>query len=231
MTAPALLLVAHGTRDPAGAVVTEQVAARVRARLGVPVRAGYVDVHRPTPADVLAELPGPCVAVPMFLAAGYHVRVDLPEQLQASGRADVLVAQTFGPDPVLVAAAAQRLYEAGAGPDDAVVLAVVGSSDPRAQADGARAARQLGRELGRPVTLATIAMGEPRVPDAVARLRADGARRVAVAGWLLAPGLFARQLDRCGADVVGAPLADHDAVITLIAQRYSAALAERSRTA
>jgi sirohydrochlorin ferrochelatase len=231
MTAPSLLLVAHGTHDPAGAVVTERVTALVGARLDVPVAAGYVDVHRPTPADALAGLPGPCVAVPMFLAAGYHVRVDLPEQLRATGRADVLVAQTFGPDPLLVRAAAQRLREAGAEPDDAVVLAVVGSSDPRARDDSAQAARRLGRELGRPVTLATIAMGEPRVPDAVARLRADGARRVAVAGWLLAPGLFARQLEHCGADVVAAPLADHDAVVALIAQRYSAALTSTSRTA
>ena len=79
---PRLLLVAHGTRDPAGAVVTERVAARARQALGVPVAVSYVDVRRPTPADALAELPGPCVAVPMFLAAGYHVRVDVPAQLR-----------------------------------------------------------------------------------------------------------------------------------------------------
>ena len=47
---PALLLVAHGTRDPAGAVVTEQVARRVRRALGVPVAACYVDVRHPGPA-------------------------------------------------------------------------------------------------------------------------------------------------------------------------------------
>ncbi|GAA3221856.1 sirohydrochlorin chelatase [Pseudonocardia petroleophila] len=226
-----LLLVAHGTRDPAGAVVTEAVAARVRHRLGVRVEACYVDVRRPTPADALAALPGPCVAVPMFLAAGYHVRVDVPAQIGATGRSDVLIGGTFGPDPALVGAAADRLRTAGLRDGDAVVLAVAGSSDPCAQADGERAARRLGRSLGRPVTLATIATGGPRVGEAVAALRADGASRVAVASWLLAPGLFQRTLDDCGADVVGAPIADHDAVVELVAARFHAAGAALSRTA
>ena len=92
------------------------------------------------------------------------------------------------------------------------MLAAVGSSDPYARADGATAARLLARELRAPVTLATIAMGELRVPDAVARLRADGAERVAVASWLLAPGLFQRALVASGADVVAEPLATHEAV-------------------
>jgi sirohydrochlorin ferrochelatase len=224
-----LLLVAHGTRDPAGAVVTEAVAARVRAALGVRVEACYVDVRRPSPAEALAGMPGPCVAVPMFLAAGYHVRVDVPEQLR--GFPDVVPAETFGPDPALIGAAADRLRTAGLRDGDAVVLAVAGSSDPVARADGALAARRLGRELARPVTLATIATGGPRVGDAVARLRAGGARRVAVASWLLAPGLFQRSLDGCGADVVGAPIADHDAVVALVAERYGAATASALRTA
>lgn len=220
-----LLLVAHGTRAPEGAVVTELVAQRAREELGVRVAACYVDVRRPTPADALADLPGACVAVPMFLAAGYHVRVDVPAQLGGTGRSDVLIAETFGPDHALVAAAADRLRTAGLREGDAVVLAVAGSSDLHAQADGATAARRLGRLLGAPVTAATIATGGPRVGDAVASLRSSGARRVAVASWLLAPGLFQSQLDACGADVVGAPISDHEAVVRLVAARYSAVLA------
>jgi sirohydrochlorin ferrochelatase len=224
-----LLLVAHGTRDPAGAVVTERVAERARLRLGVPVHACYADVRGPTPADVLAEIGGPAVAVPAFLAAGYHVRADVPEQLRATGRTDVVLADAFGPDPVLVAAAAERLTEAGARPGDAVVLAVAASSDPHARADGARAARRMGRLLGRPVTLAPIVLGDrPGVAEVVARLRAEGARRVAVASWLLAPGLFQRNLERCGADVVGAPLSDHKAVLDVVASRYRSARTARS---
>jgi sirohydrochlorin ferrochelatase len=219
-----LLLVAHGTRDPAGAVVTERVAERAALQLGVPVSACFADVRGPTLADVLAEVDGPTVAVPAFLAAGYHVRADVPEQLRATGRRDVLLTDAFGPDPALVAAAAQRLDEAGAQPGDAVVLAVAASSDPHAQADGARAARRLGRLLGRPVTPAPIVLGDrPGVADVVARLRAGGARRVAVASWLLAPGLFHRNLARCGADAVSAPLSDHEAVLRVVESRFRSA--------
>ena len=226
-----LLLVAHGTRDPAGATVTEAVAEQVRGLLGVRVAVCYADVRQPTPAEALAELQGPVVAVPMFLAAGYHVRVDVPAQLAATGRSDVLLAETFGPDPALVAAAASRLRAAGLRDGDAVVLATIGSSDPHARADGATAARRLARELAAPVTLATVAMGGPRVPDAVARLRADGAERVAVASWLLAPGLFQRALVASGADVVAEPLATHDAVARLVVARYTAALADHTSVA
>jgi len=220
-----LLLVAHGTRDPAGAVVTERVAEQAGHMLGVPVAIGYADVRGPTPAEALATLPGPCVAVPAFLAAGYHVRVDVPEQLRATGRRDVVPAGAFGPDPLLVGAAADRLTEAGAESGDAVVLAVATSSDPQAQADSATAARLLGKLLGRPVVRAPIVLrGRGGVADVVARLRAEGARRVAVASWLLAPGLFQRSLQQCGADVVAEPLADHPAVPAVLQNRYETAL-------
>jgi sirohydrochlorin ferrochelatase len=216
-----LLLVAHGTRDPAGAVVTERVAAQAREALGVQVAVAYADVHGPTIAEALAGLPGPCVAVPVFLAAGYHVRVDVPEQLRATGRPDVLLAGAFGPDPVLARVAAARLAEAGVRDDDAVVLAVAASSDRHAQADAASAARRLGRVLGRPVVLAPIVLtGADGVAAVVERLRAEGARRVAVASWLLAPGLFQRNVEQCGADVVAAPLADHPAVLDVLRCRY-----------
>lgn len=223
-----LLLIAHGTRDPAGAVATEALAASVRAaRPELSVAIAFADVRRPTPADALAALPGPCVAVPMFLAAGYHARVDVPAQLAATGRDDVVLTAPLGPDPALVMAAAQRLTAAGARPGDAVVLAVAGSSDPVAHADTASAARRLGRLLGGPVTVATIGAGGPRVGEAVAGLRAEGSRRVAVASWLLAPGLFQQRLDSCGADVVAAPLAGHPALCAVVLERVDAVVGRR----
>lgn len=219
-----LLLVAHGTRDPAGAHVTEAVAAQVRRRLpDVQVVVAYADVRGPTIASALSTLPdGPCVAVPMFLAAGYHVRVDVPSQLLAAGRPDVRLADTFGPDPALVAVAVDRLAAAGHRAGDAVVLAVAGSSDPAAGADSAAAARRLGRALGGPVALGTVAAGGPSVSSVVARLLSRGAPRVAVASWLLAPGLFQRRLEDSGASVVAEPLGTHPAVAALVVARYLA---------
>ncbi len=230
MSLPSLLLVAHGTRDPAGTAVTERVATRVGSALpGVCVSACYADVVGPRLADALAELPGPCVVVPMFLAAGYHVRVDLPAQLRATRRTDVVLTRTFGPETGLVAAVGQRLRAAGARDADSVVLAVVGSSQPQAHAEADIAVRRLGRLLGRPVALARIAAGEPRVETVVAGLRESGASRVAVAVWLLAPGLFQRQLEHCGAEVIAAPIADHPAVVATVLARFQSALAGAGR--
>ena len=192
---------------------------------GVRVEACYADVRRPTPAEALAGLPGPVVVVPMFLAAGYHVRVDVPAQLAATGSRRRAAGRDVRAGPRARRRRRPRLRAAGMRDGDAVVLATIGSSDPHAQADGATAARRLARELRTPVTLATTAMGGPRVPDAVARLRAEGARRVAVASWLLAPGLFHRALGESGADVVAEPLSTHEAVAGLVVARYTAALA------
>ena len=64
--------------------------------------------------------------------------------------------------------------------------------------------------------------GYPAVSDAVARARRAGARRVAVAWYLLADGLFQGRLGAADADVVAAPLGLHPAVIRLACERRRA---------
>jgi len=207
-----LVLVAHGTRDPRGAVVVEEVAALVRARLGgVRVEVAYADVRSPDVTAVVGGVDGPVVVVPAFLAAGYHVRVDVPEQIAASGHGDVVVTEPIG--SALLPVVRERLREAGWRPGDAVVLAAAGSSDPRALADVVGVAGVLGAEVG------YIATASPTVPEAVAALKAQG-RRVAVASWLLAPGLFHRRLADAGADVVAEPIGAHSRVVDAVLLRY-----------
>src|SRR3954463_10121866 len=121
-----LVLVAHGTRDPRGAVVVEEVAALVRARLGdVPVEVAYADVRQPDVTAVLRGVSGPVVVVPAFLAAGYHVRVDVPQQIAAAGNGDGGGTEPIG--SALLPVVRERLREAGWRPGDAVVLAAAGS--------------------------------------------------------------------------------------------------------
>ncbi|MBK1788958.1 sirohydrochlorin chelatase [Prauserella cavernicola] len=48
--------------------------------------------------------------------------------------------------------------------------------------------------------------------------------RVAVASWLLAPGLFQRRVAAAGADVTAEPLGAHPAIIDLVLRRYRDAL-------
>lgn len=215
----ALVLVTHGTRDPAGAVTAGALADAVAGRLpGVPVSVAFADVRGPTVAEALGEWDVPAVVVPVFLAAGYHVRVDLPAQIAATGRPDVRLTASLGAASA-VGAVVDRLTDAGRRDSDAVVLAAAGSSDVRARAQVQRAARLLAESLGRPVEVGYIATGWPGVHEVVTRLRRPG-RRVVVASWLLAPGLFHRWLGQVGADVVTEPIGAHPLVVAEIVLRY-----------
>ncbi|MFI7600020.1 sirohydrochlorin chelatase [Actinoplanes sp. NPDC049681] len=199
-----LLAVAHGTRSAAGQSQIRDLVDRVAGRLpGVEVRLAYVDVQQPRVADAIRATD---VVVPLLLSAGHHVRVDIGEAAAAAG---AVVAPPLGPDPVLVDILRRRLP-----PCDAVVLASAGSSDPawRAEVDGVAA------ELGG--TVAYASGRERLVPDVVARLRRSGKRRIVVAAYLLADGLFYRSLHRAGADRVTAPLCEDPAVADLVRTRF-----------
>jgi sirohydrochlorin ferrochelatase len=205
-----LVLAFHGTRDPRGALVCEEIADLARLSVDVPVEVAYADVRQP---DVRSVVDGPAVVVPAFLAAGYHVRVDIPQQIGA--RPDVVVTPPLGVDAV--AAVRDRLREAGLRRGDAVVLAAAGSSDARALADVRRAAGLLGA-----TAVGYVATATPRVADVVAevRERCGPRQRVAVASWLLAPGVFHGSLAECGADVVSAPIGAHPLVVDVLLRRY-----------
>lgn len=222
-----LVLAAHGTRDPEGGVVIEELAGRVSSALpGVDVRVAYADVRGPSVTDVLATCGvEPAVVVPAFLASGYHVRVDLPEQIALSGHPSAVLTPALGPARGLLGALVDRLRAAGYAPGDRVVLAAAGSSDPRALVDVHDVAYSLGVRLGSPVRLAYAATATPTVSEAVAAIRtaAPASTRVAVASWLLAPGLFQRRLARSGADVIAEPLAAHRGVVDVVLQRHTAA--------
>ncbi|HEY6422992.1 MAG TPA: CbiX/SirB N-terminal domain-containing protein [Pseudonocardiaceae bacterium] len=214
-----VVVAAHGTRDPAGVAVARQLVSALRARLpGQAVLLAFVDVLGPSVREVVAGAPGPVTVIPAFLTSGYHVRTDVPREVAATGRRDVTVCPALGPHRLLVGAMGDRLRAAGWRRGDAVVLAAAGSSDERAVADVRAAAVALSGELGSRVWAGFVATGAPRVTSLVAGLRAAGKPRVAVASWLLAPGLFHRRLAPVGADIVAAPLGAHPGVVDRLAQ-------------
>jgi sirohydrochlorin ferrochelatase len=219
------LLVAHGTRKPNGVTMIGELAGRVSEQLGLPVHVAFVDVLGPTPEEVLRALPAdrPVTVVPAFLASGYHVRVDLPAYVAASGHRAVTVTHPLGPCPSTVAVLAQRLIECGWRPGDSVILTAAGTSDLHAQSDLRHTAAMLSAAIGDRVELAYAATGEPRVHDAVAELRRRGATRVVLASYLLADGLFQDRLRTSGADLVADPLGGHPAMVRLIANRFKRA--------
>jgi sirohydrochlorin ferrochelatase len=203
-TAPALLGISHGTSSPAGqAAVAALVDAVARRLPDVIVRLGHVDVQQPDVAASLDSIPEgtPVVIVPLLLSAGYHVRVDLIAQ--SAGREGVVIAAALGPDPRLVDALVARLEPLALEPDDAVVLAVAGSSDERANDDCREIGRMLGARLGRDITVGFLAAADPRLHVAVAEA-ATRSERVVVADYLLAPGYFH---DLAVREAAGAPVA------------------------
>ncbi|WP_433801947.1 sirohydrochlorin chelatase [Actinomycetospora sp. CA-084318] len=217
-----LVVLAHGTNDPAGRATWGALLTRVRSLLpDEEVRLAWAGVARPQLADLLPKLgAGPVVVVPAFLASGFHVRRDVPEQLAALGRTDVRVTDPLGPDPALVDAALERLRDAGWS-DERVVLAAAGSTDPVAQADLETAASLVRERVGGEVPVGYVAGGDPRLADVVAAQ--DGP--VALLTWLLAPGVFHRWASGVGAAVVAEPLGDHPAVASLLVERYRTAAA------
>ena len=217
-----LVVLAHGTNDPAGRATWGALLTGVRSRLPeVTVRLAWAGVARPQLADLLPKLPdGPVVVVPAFLASGFHVRRDVPDQLAALGRDDVTVTEPLGPDPLLVDAALGRLRAAGWG-TERVVLAAAGSTDEVAQADLRTAADLVAARLGVEVPVGYIAGGAPRLADVVAAQD----RPVALLTWLLAPGVFHRWAGGSGAAVVAEPLGDHPGVVDVVCARYRSALA------
>jgi sirohydrochlorin ferrochelatase len=202
---PVLLAVAHGTRSVAGQAQIRELVDRVACRRpDLDVRLAFADVQQPRVADAIRGLRA--VVVPLLLSSGYHVRVDIAAAVAA---ADAVATAPLGPDPVLVESLRRRI-----GDTDAVVLAAAGSSDPGWRAGIADVAARLNAHV------AYASGAELRVPDVVAGLRARGARRVTVAAYLLAEGLFYRSLHRAGADVVTPPLCADPAVVDLVLARY-----------
>ncbi len=230
---PALVLTAHGTENPAGPAVFEALAGLVRDRLpGVHVRVAYVDVIGPTLTDVLAQeleqWPSAVVA-PAFLGSGYHVKTDIPGIVARHGQR-VAVARSLGPDPEVIEAVADRLSTADTGDaPDAVVLAAAGSSRAQSRRQARRAADVLSSRLGLPVTVGFVTGPGGSVPEAVREARAVHGGVVAVAAYLLAPGVFHERLRTAGADLLAPPIGAHPALADLVTRRYHSA-ADRAAT-
>lgn len=234
MTQDILVACAHGTSSGEGRAAVLALVDQIRAaRPGLTVLDAYVDVHGPELPDVVAGLPAGAraVVVPLLLSVGYHVKVDIARAVRS--RPETLAAAPLGPDERLADLLAARLGEAGLGPEDAVVLAAAGSSNPQAAQDVEALADMLRHRIPHRILPGYGASASPTVPEAVAELRAEEARpgaaddavRVLIASYLLAPGYFHDQLAKAGADAVTAPLLPAPVIAQIALDRFDAALA------
>ncbi|MEI5520518.1 sirohydrochlorin chelatase [Streptomyces brasiliscabiei] len=235
---PALVLVAHGSRDPRALATVRALMERVRAqRPGLSVHLGHIELNEPLLPDTLAALGDrEAVLVPLLLSRGYHVKQDIPEMAAAAG-ARTRLAAPLGPHPLLVETLRTRLVEAGwpTRMDDAtrrtgaVVLAAAGSRDPDAAEDTGRTARLLADRLGVPVLPAYASAATPTVAEAVRTLAAQGRTRTALASYFTAPGRFATECAAQAPWITAAPLGAHPAMANLILHRYDESLTTSPR--
>ncbi|HEX9452113.1 MAG TPA: CbiX/SirB N-terminal domain-containing protein [Burkholderiales bacterium] len=82
----AILLFAHGAREPSWAEPFRRIAARLgRKQAGIRVELAFLELMQPTLASAVAGLAaegiGHITVVPLFLAQGGHLKEDLPRLL------------------------------------------------------------------------------------------------------------------------------------------------------
>lgn len=195
----------------------------------------FLDLSEPLLTDVLRGLREQghpeAVVVPLLLGRAYHARVDLPAVVRAVPGLRVSVADVLGVDPVLEEVALDRLAETGADsadPELGVVLAAVGSSREPANEAVKELARRWDKRFPMSVAPAFASATKPDVPAAIAKLRARGARRFAVASWFLAPGLLPDRIASLAREaapgvLLADPLAPDSRVGELILCRYASA--------
>ncbi len=234
---PAMVLTAHGSADPRSSVVTHAVAGQIRRlRPWLDVRVAFCERSEPNLRDVISGLDRPGLVTPLLLASAYHARVDIPAMIDAA-KVPVRQADTLGEDPRLVEVAHQRLTEIE--PDESrdsvpsgsgVLIVAVGSSHTAANARTATLASALSARGGWGRVRVAYATTEPSVADGIAALRRDGADRIAVAPWFIAPGKITDRVAAVAADLGAAmaePLGAHPLLAETVLDRFDRALAER----
>ncbi|WP_141717809.1 sirohydrochlorin chelatase [Nocardia altamirensis] len=243
---PALIAVAHGSRDPRSAATMGAALAQVAARRpDVDVRLAFLDLSAPSVEQVVDAVANKgytrAVVVPVLLGDAFHARVDLPELLAVAQarhpHLHLTQADVLGPDNRLISALRDRVSEACGLLEVAhdplawshssvgIAVAAVGSSSAAANARTAEVARRLARRTGHLAEICFVTT-EPSVSQAISRLHAGGADNILVAPWFLAPGLLTDRLIAAApnlthADVIG----PHPALTEIIWDRYDAAIA------
>lgn len=243
MAAPALIALAHGSRDPRSAATVKALVAEVRAqRPDLKIEPAFLDLSKPTFHTVVDRLVraghDEIVVVPLLLSEAYHAKVDVPAAVaEANARhegLEIRASAVLGLEPAFLQVLDERLRTALRAARvrelDALVLAAAGSSDALANQAVARLARVWGARHKLPVTAAFASTAPPATGEAVRSFRAEGRRHVAVASLFLAPGqLVDRAAElalEAGAVAVSDPLGAHPEVARAVLARYAVGAVE-----
>ena len=200
-TAPALLVVGHGSRDADGVEEFWTLAETIRDAAGeLPIDFGFIEMAQPLVDETLDRLVDSgarrVVSVPLVLLAAGHLKNDGPAALARARlrhpEVEFAMGRDLGIDPVVLDVVEDRIRAAVGDADPettAVVLVGRGSSDPDANSDLYKLARLLNDGRALPMIEPAFAgVARPDVPAALERCRRLGANVVVVAPFLLFTG-------------------------------------------
>lgn len=243
MAAPALVALAHGSRDPRSAATINALVAEVRAlRPDLRIEAAFLDLARPSFTTVVDRLVKAgfeeIVVVPLLLSEAFHAKIDVPTavaaQVERHPGLQIRATEILGHEVAFLEVLDQRMREALAAARcrelDALVLAAAGSSDPLANQAVARLARVWGSHHKLPVKAAYASAAPPATGEAVRAFRNEGRRHIAVASLFLAPGSLvdraAELAIEAGAVAVSEPLGAHPELARTVLARYAVGAVE-----
>jgi sirohydrochlorin ferrochelatase len=243
MTAPALVALAHGSRDPRSAETIQALCSEVRTmRPDLRIEAAFLELSDPSFGTVVdglvAEGYDEIVVVPLLLTEAFHAKVDVPEAItEATSRHEDLrirATNVLGLEGVFLEVLDRRMRTALADARvrelDALVLAAAGSSDALANQAVAKLARIWGSRHKLPTVAAYASAAPPATGEAVRQFRREGRRHVAVGSLFLAPGRLpdraAELALEAGAVAVSAPLGADPEVARTILARYAVGAVE-----
>lgn len=243
MTAPALIALAHGSRDPRSSATVGSLVECVRElRPDLRVEAAFLELSAPSFAGTVDRLVedghDEIVVVPLLLSEAYHAKVDVPRAIaEATGRhpgLGIRASSILGLEATFLEVLDRRLREALSDARvrelDALVLAAAGSSDALANQAMSRLARVWGARHKLPVTAAFASAAPPATGEAVRAFLQQGKRHVAVASMFLAPGFLpdraAELALEAGAVAVSEPLGADPVLARTVLARYAVGAVE-----
>jgi sirohydrochlorin ferrochelatase len=243
MTAPALVALAHGSRDPRSAeTITALTDIVATMRPDLRVEPAFLELSAPLHTEVVdrlvAEGYDEIVLVPLLLTEAYHAKVDVPAAAEQAMRRhrglQVRATPVLGLESAFLdildrrlraALSARRVREL-----DALVLASAGSSNAMANASISRLARTWGARHRLPALAAFASTSPPTTAEAIRDFRRDGRRHIAVGSFFLAPGLLPQRAEElaleAGAVAVSDPLGADPAIARTVLARYAVGAVE-----
>jgi sirohydrochlorin ferrochelatase len=243
MTAPALVALAHGSRDPRSAATIKALVAEVKAmRPDLRVEPAFLELAKPSFGTVVDRLVragyDEIVVVPLLLTEAHHATVDVPEAVATAVARhpglQVRATRVLGLEAVFLDVLDRRLRsalkDARVRELDGLVLAGAGSSDALANQAVTRLARLWGARHRLPALTAYASAAPPSTAEAVRQFRAEGKRHIAVGSLFLAPGQLpdraAELAYEAGAVAVSEPLGADPEVARTVLARYAVGAVE-----